>query len=191
MARQWTVTFAVAILTLWLWTKSDFSMRRLRVLEIVLFGLVLTDITWAFCDELFVQHRLRPFVLSGAFQTLSSDVVWNYVSSWLLLFFVLIVGYGILIPSTWRRCTTMVATVALLPIALFVVGAYGREPRWSVPWEFSRFSWPSGWLSRPASRSTVLIELMHFVESPRSPETGAVSVEGTPRSRRYGRGLSR
>lgn len=77
IARQWTVTFAVAVLTLWLWTKSDFSIRRLRALEIVLFGLVLADITWAFCDELFVQHRLRPFVQSGAFQTLSSDVVWT------------------------------------------------------------------------------------------------------------------
>ena len=116
IARQWTVTFAVAIVTLWLWTKSDFSMRRLRALEIVLFGLVLTDITWAFCDELFVQHRLRLFVQSGAFQRMSSDVVWNYVSSWLLLFFVLIVGYGILVPSTWRRCTTMVGRLHPFPL---------------------------------------------------------------------------
>ena len=138
IARQWTVTFAVAVLTLWLWTKSDFSMRRLRALEIALFGLVLTDITWALCDELFFQRRLRPFVQSGAFQTLSSDVVWNYLSSWLLLFFVLIVGYGILIPSTWRRCTTMVATLALIPIALFVVGGL---------WEGAALVGPLGILS--------------------------------------------
>ena len=41
-----------------------------------------------------------------------------YVHSWALVFVVMIVGYGTLVPSTWRRCTVMVGLMALTPVLL-------------------------------------------------------------------------
>jgi serine/threonine-protein kinase len=120
LGRSWFVSLAVAVLTGVLWTKRPFSLRQLRVIEILLFGLVLVGLLWDLCDELFVEHRLRPF-LEDVAAVASSDNAWNYVSSWLLGFCILIVGYGVLVPSTWRRCTVVVGSMSVPFVLLFII----------------------------------------------------------------------
>ncbi len=117
-ARLWVVYLTMTGVTGLLWTQHPFSLRQLRGMEVLIFGLILASEVVALGEQLFVERRLRPYL---HIPSLYDEGAWNYLGPWLLIFFALIVSYGTLVPSTWRRCTVMVGGMALAPLTLFTV----------------------------------------------------------------------
>jgi serine/threonine-protein kinase len=99
-------------------TRQLRSMRGLRTVELTIFGSIAAFFAWlqintyhdgALLRAVIPGHEALVFRLGG----LSADLRW----------FLLIVLYGIFIPNTWQRCAAIVGSLALLPIALLVVGS--------------------------------------------------------------------
>jgi serine/threonine-protein kinase len=109
-------TFILAIMVLlasMLWTNMPFSVRGLRIIELVLFSLppvffiylhfAVFDLGLAFVED---QHKSRIVSLA----MLVDNLRW----------FVLIVLYGTFIPNTWRRCASVVAILTIIPLTLTI-----------------------------------------------------------------------
>jgi serine/threonine-protein kinase len=105
---------ASVVLTLLLWLWRRMPVPRLRVIELALFGLVLSYLAWSVSSDLFVDHELSLPLAQG------DHALFHYGSSWSLPFCALIISYGVLIPSTFRRCALVVSAMVLLPL---IVGA--------------------------------------------------------------------
>jgi serine/threonine-protein kinase len=100
-----------------LWSRRPLSMKALRALECIIFGMVAAFFAWlqfdTYHDGALMQatnpgHEAFVFRLVG----LASALRW----------FLLIVLYGVFIPNTWQRCTAIVGILASLPIAIMLVG---------------------------------------------------------------------
>ena len=102
-----------------LWTRHRIQLSHLRMLELVLFGSVLAELSSGLAVDLFVDEELtRPL------NAVDHDhALFHYASSWSLPFFALIVAYGILVPSNWRRCTVIVSVIAIIPIVICAIAA--------------------------------------------------------------------
>jgi serine/threonine-protein kinase len=90
-------------------------MKGLRVLELTIFGTIAAYFAWlqintyhdcALLRALVPGHEAIVFRLVGSFAAFS--------------WFLLIVLYGTFIPNTWRRCATVVVSLAVLPVTLLV-----------------------------------------------------------------------
>ncbi len=90
--------------------KVDLSL--LRAVELVLFGLVLVELGCGLASDLFVDLELVSPIRDG------DHALFHYSSSWSLPFFALIVGYGTLVPSSWKRCTMIVSIIAVVPVLI-------------------------------------------------------------------------
>jgi hypothetical protein len=108
-----------ALSALLLWLRPPASLGGLRAIELLITGTVAAVILWGMTQAewygLLEQsstqespRNLRAF--RGA-----------YVESTSLRWFCLLVGYGSLIPNTWRRCAAVVSVLALSPLVLFAV----------------------------------------------------------------------
>lgn len=132
-ARDWLflllnhATFAwEAIAAALLWSRTDMSLRRLRLLELTVLGLpFLHQCVHAF-EPLFLAHALTQSIQAGADPQASARA---HVLTW----FVLIIGYGVLIPNSWRRCSTYVVLMAATALGLNVSAAAGGGVL-SHPW---------------------------------------------------------
>jgi len=126
IAFNWFVFAVAAATTTRLWSKRPMSVRSLRTAEGVLFGAVLADVSVGLFAQLFVQHDLRllPVLAEGG------NRYFIYANHCSVLYFALIVGYGVLIPSTWRHCVLVVGVMALtlLTIATIAAVADGLDP---------------------------------------------------------------
>jgi serine/threonine-protein kinase len=93
-----------AVLSTVLWRQS-LSLRRLRALELVLFGAIY--LLWTTLHTHFYpQLRLpNPPGWFGAVMAHSVSIPWSFM----------IIAYGIFIPNTWRRCAAVVGVMALTP----------------------------------------------------------------------------
>jgi serine/threonine-protein kinase len=101
-----------------LWSRLPLSMRSLRVLEFAIFGMVAAFFAWLQVDTYHDGALVRAIVPGH------EAFVFRLVSlSAVLRWFLLIVLYGIFIPNTWQRCTAIVGGLALLPVALMVIGS--------------------------------------------------------------------
>ncbi|MFL5331522.1 MAG: serine/threonine-protein kinase [Gemmataceae bacterium] len=111
--------FACAVSTLVvaaLWWVQHWTLAKLRFVEVLLFGLTLAEMSLSLFSDLFLDRELRePF-------TQGEHALFHYGSSWSLPFALLIVSYGTLIPSSWRRCIVMVAVMAGVPLGIAVAG---------------------------------------------------------------------
>ena len=125
MVRDWGVLLVAAVLTGILWTRHPLSLSQLRGIEIVLFGLVFTNQVWDLADQLFVQERLASLLPVAA----ATDAMTDFFHSWALVFVVMIVSYGTLVPSTWRRCSVIVGLMASTPVVLFAGAAFSAGAR--------------------------------------------------------------
>ncbi len=103
-----------------LWTKLPFSIRRVRGVEIALFGSMAL-----FFAYLQVHMFLHGHFFDWARPEYGTRVLSLAVTSNSLRWFVLIVLYGAFIPNTWRRCAAMVGIMALTPLALMFTTCYG------------------------------------------------------------------
>ena len=111
---------AVAVSTffaLLLWRKPPASMRGLRAIELFLFGSVAAVLLWTMAyPEWYslLEATTEPPRALRAFRG-------AYVESTSLYWFSLLVGYGSLIPNTWRRCAVMVGILAATPLVFLAV----------------------------------------------------------------------
>jgi serine/threonine-protein kinase len=89
------------------------SLRQLRIIEIVLFGVIAAFFAWMQIT-MFSGGR----VVNWAKPEAKSEVLHMANSVNLLRWFALIVIYGTFVPNTWKRCAIMVGIWALIPIGL-------------------------------------------------------------------------
>lgn len=95
-----------------LWSRSDVKLANLRILELILFGSVLAELACGLASDLFADFELAVPIYEGEHE------LFQYASSWSLPFFAMIVAYGTLIPSSWRRCTIVVCIIGMVPIVI-------------------------------------------------------------------------
>ena len=96
------VVAALATTTLALRGKAPASMGKLRIAELVIFGMPALFF-------LLLQHRVTL-----------SDVARNYMPPPMSFWLVLISTYGMFIPNTWRRAAVVIGAMALAPDLLIV-----------------------------------------------------------------------
>jgi serine/threonine-protein kinase len=114
-AEFWFVLVTLAAFTGLLWTRRPLSLARLRGVEAVLVGACLAHMAFLVWLDLQFGSSLARALAEG-------PAHWSRpVSYWAFPFFVLIVGYGTLIPNTGRRCLLIVGTVALSPLIILAV----------------------------------------------------------------------
>jgi serine/threonine-protein kinase len=108
-----------------LWRYPDLSMRQLRRVELVLLALMLV---WS------ANYRYDVLVRGTArlFEGPQHQAV--YIEQALLLsnyqWYCHIVGYGLFIPNTARRCLRVVIGIALAPLAITVLAGLQSEAVW-------------------------------------------------------------
>jgi serine/threonine-protein kinase len=118
-----------------LWTKRPLSVRQLRAIELTVFGAVTMGPAWElFCDLFFfpqfagmaeVVHIGEPDTFRNPKTAAVVEWIWWLHSSYSSLpFFILIICYATLIPSSWRRCTLVVGTTALTPLLISVAACF-------------------------------------------------------------------
>jgi serine/threonine-protein kinase len=103
-----------------LYGAAGLSLRGLRTLELILFGLAATYLAWLQCFTLLEAWGVReaspahgPIVLRLA---LGASAV-----RWLLL----IVAYGVVIPNTTRRCAVVLGPLVAMPLIIAAGAALG------------------------------------------------------------------
>ena len=128
LVRRWrsfvniAVSGGVAIL---LWRRPPQSVRGLRVIEIILIGTMtfvalnvsVNPIAYGFLQ----QAPQEPERIAEAF-------VQRYAATGVVVWMVTILLYGTLIPNTARRCALVTGAIAVSPLILFSVYAYGLKP---------------------------------------------------------------
>jgi eukaryotic-like serine/threonine-protein kinase len=93
-----------------LWSRTPLSLDRLRAFELAGFAIVAAIEVW----RIFATLRA-----GSVFDHVSRDAVGMMLlaSRQSLIWFGLIVAYGMFIPNTWRRCAAVVGLMALTPLA--------------------------------------------------------------------------
>jgi serine/threonine-protein kinase len=99
------------------WTRPSLSLPALRRIELVLFGLA---------AAFFAKHRFTSLTLGpeGVWEgpghremfviqvVMINNALWNFT----------LICYGVFIPNTWRRCVAVVTGLALVPLAITLLG---------------------------------------------------------------------
>jgi serine/threonine-protein kinase len=96
------------VLTAVLWSGRPFSLRRLRWLEVGVFGLQAGQIVYGMAT-----HYSTGQIIAAAAQEQELAIAYVYADSCAMFWFALIVGYGVFIPNTARRGSGMVIGLAL------------------------------------------------------------------------------
>ncbi len=109
---------AMAITSALLWSRRPLSLRGLRNLELTVFGTIAAFFAWLQVDTYHDGALLRATV-HGQEVFIFRLVGVTAAVRW----FLLIVLYGTFIPNGWRRCATVVAILAMLPVALMIAGS--------------------------------------------------------------------
>lgn len=118
---NWFLLLVCVILATLLWSRRTLSLGQLRFIESVLVGLFLAEMGIGLFSDLFLDHELRQPLAEG------DHALFHYASSWSLPFFALIVGYGALVPSTGRRCASIVTVLALVPLTISFAGGIAED----------------------------------------------------------------
>lgn len=129
---------AAAAFLLVLRNRRVITLRGLRAIELAALGILASVLTWNSCNFLFVEREaalfarladarvgvpLRP-LLSGpqappiTIGALGDDLMLAFGGGQSLNWVLLLVGYGVFIPNTWKRATVVLSVVALIPIVL-------------------------------------------------------------------------
>ncbi len=107
------VVVILAMCAVVLWTAKSLSLKALRRVELVVFGLT-------FVIAVMVQQRL----LEQAAQTTSVPLVQMSVVGNLLMWFAIVVIYGTFIPNTWQRAALIAGFISAVPIVSLVVARW-------------------------------------------------------------------
>jgi serine/threonine-protein kinase len=97
-----------------LWTGWPLAVRRLRLVELAMFGTAAAFFSWG---QYAWFHEGRVL---GCASVLDDPLTVYHLAAFTasMRWFVLIVMYGTFIPNTWRRCAAVAGTLALVPLAL-------------------------------------------------------------------------
>src|SRR5262245_18889235 len=113
----WQFSLAVppAVVAGILWSKRPFSLLKLRGMELIVFGvpaaiLLFIEFDWMRGLQLASESDIGLYAMARA-------MTWGY----------LLIGYGIFIPNTWRRCAAVLVVLALLPLATSALGGLWNE----------------------------------------------------------------
>ncbi|MGF1581822.1 MAG: serine/threonine protein kinase [Gemmataceae bacterium] len=99
-----------------LFTKSQVSLKRLRWIEIGIFGLIMTIVVWVQC-RMFHTEWLASIPAADK----EREFILVLLDSFSLPWIVLILMYGMLIPNTWKRCASVVTIMWAIPLTEFIV----------------------------------------------------------------------
>jgi serine/threonine-protein kinase len=112
------------ILAAILWLRPSLTLRQLRVIELIFFGMLFAHWTWMHAS-VYPRFRLDdPPIWFASVMAHAVSVPWVFM----------IVLYGIFIPNTARRCAAVVAVMALAP--LFISSASGLAAEGHAPGSF-------------------------------------------------------
>jgi serine/threonine-protein kinase len=115
-----TVNVAVlAVLSVVIWRPRSYSLTNLRLFEVVLFGVLVVHYIWESYPPMFVTPGWFPLY---AQRHVSEATILARQPS--IMWLSLIVGYGILIPNTGRRCATVTTLMALAPLTVMAIGGF-------------------------------------------------------------------
>jgi eukaryotic-like serine/threonine-protein kinase len=106
-----------------LWRRKDLSLRHLRVMELLIFGSLAVFFAWLQYRD-FNHGPLQEGLSCEQAPLILRHAVGNSSTKW----FVLIVLYGVFIPSTWRRCFLVCFGLALTPLILTPLAASRDGP---------------------------------------------------------------
>jgi serine/threonine-protein kinase len=120
---QAAVTLTIAALGLLFWRRPPKRLRHLRELELVIFTIVVGYLIIS--NGYFVERfgLMNPPIEPMRHPTLSMSG--TRLDPVTLRWLVVIMGYGTLIPNTWRRCATVVFAMVGIFIAHIVILALG------------------------------------------------------------------
>jgi serine/threonine-protein kinase len=108
----------MAIALALLGSRRPLSLRTLRILEWTIFGMIAALFAWLQVDTYYDGALVRALAPGH------EAIVYRLVGiSAALRWFLLIVLYGTFIPSTARRCATVVGGLAVLPVALLLAAS--------------------------------------------------------------------
>ncbi len=123
------VVLAVVATTGVLWSPLCLSLRTLRVLELIMFGLIAGFFGWMQFEAFYQDHlyRMADTLHESEGQALGPGTkvpILELLSGAITIrWMILIVIYGVFIPNTWRRCLLLVSLVALTAILLSAAAA--------------------------------------------------------------------
>jgi eukaryotic-like serine/threonine-protein kinase len=120
-----------------LWSARSLSLRTLRRMEVVGFSLIALSEVW----RIVVSWRVGEVFRHVTADDLGVTLIASRQS---LLWFALIVAYGIFIPNTWRRCATVVGVLAATPIVTAAISNSlfgGISPRLMTAYLFNLAIW--------------------------------------------------
>jgi hypothetical protein len=104
-----------------LYSGPAMSLRGLRAVELLLFGLAATYLAWLQCFSLFEAWDLREAAPAHGGAVLRMALGAS-AARWLLL----IVAYAVVIPNTARRCAVVVGALVLMPLIITAGAALGQ-----------------------------------------------------------------
>jgi eukaryotic-like serine/threonine-protein kinase len=120
---QTIVAVAIAALGLLIWKRPPQRLRHLRDLELVVFGIIVAYLMVS--NGYFVERfgLVNPPIEPSRHPLLS--MASTRLDPVTLRWFVVIVGYGTLIPNTWKRCATVVFSMVGVHLAQLIIQALG------------------------------------------------------------------
>src|SRR5262245_24287292 len=124
-APTWAACLATLGVAVFLWRSPSLSLGRLRVLELVVFGLALIDWTKMFFWAILVHDQLVQVYAWGRSVDDAEGMLCVLAAAYTVPYVFLIIGYAAVIPSGWRRCTAVVSVFALTPVVV-ATAATGR-----------------------------------------------------------------
>src|SRR5215475_6772068 len=108
----------LAVLAVLVWRPRPYSLANLRVFELVLLGVLVVHYIWESYPPMFLTPGWFPLY---AQRHVSEATILARQPS--IMWFALIMGYGVFIPNTGRRCTTITVLMALAPLTVMAAGA--------------------------------------------------------------------
>lgn len=118
---QAVVAAILATVGMIIWKRPPFRLRRLRALELVIYGVIVAYLVIS--NGLFVElyDIMKPPIVPVQHPLLSIGS--TRLDAVTLRWMIVVVGYGALIPNTWRRGTTIVLIIVGIHLAELVVQA--------------------------------------------------------------------
>jgi serine/threonine-protein kinase len=104
-----------------LYGRAGLSLRGLRALELLLFGLAATYLAWLQCFSLLEAWDVREAAPAQGGVVLRMALGAS-AARWLLL----IVAYGVVIPNTPRRCAVVVGALVAMPLIIAAGAGLGQ-----------------------------------------------------------------
>lgn len=138
---QWAMCGLCSLIAWRLWRQELASMNWLRWIELALFAMTMIQLTMFLIERLWWRGDLLATLDEKAF---FRGHLYNTV---ILCYFPVIVGYGIMVPNTGRRCFWVTMAMGCVPVALLLMGLpfYWKEIATNVRPYLHGVAWVVAW----------------------------------------------